>query len=581
MDRSLKTIAWLASMLFLGYLAGNTSRSGEIRATVMASESENTVLVSSAKVEMAKAEPNMLGNKITEAPDVTQDNEGSNVGLEESSSGSEDSDNDSNDVVDTPADTIRTAFQDLDPKRHHWFLGVCASTAFSSSWLQEWIEIQLISGVGHIWLINDNMPGQDTKTAKIIEYYEQKGYVTSFGERLPETLAGCKGSKNCIAPKLCYEMVHPYVDQFIFADTDEFIYPTMGCNLTEHVMDNCNQNRSDHVIRWERFGTSGHFHHPQGLMIENFLSSGGDCASHDVQGLQCHNRQWDFCLECRHMKSMYNTKCVGGEHVGHPHIAANTSFFKRNSKIFLPNGIIQPGKKSVWHHKDCGDIDWGKERSRCNNFVQKGGGSKFPPVASMDCCVAGIGYNHYGTKSKIHWEIKLNASLNRGLRPNFEKVEMNTTISSNALRFLRALRERYVVLGLDVASHIHFYDSPKEPVSTFMEYGWRYVPNPTLGTFVNYARESKTEKACADACWANNASPPEFARCGGWSFSRKEKLCALVMSPFESFKEGKSLGYLRWPQTSFTADRIKNEEYVSGIPLHNGECHLPDRFKQG
>eukprot|EP01064_Diplonema_japonicum_P014677 TRINITY_DN2235_c0_g1_i9.p1 TRINITY_DN2235_c0_g1~~TRINITY_DN2235_c0_g1_i9.p1 ORF type:complete len:566 (+),score=86.04 TRINITY_DN2235_c0_g1_i9:65-1699(+) len=479
--------------------------------------------------------------------------------------------------TDTPQFSSRTSLSDLDPAKHHWYLGVCSSTAISSTWLQEWLELQLLSGIGHVWVINDNLPGVDDRTGEILKIYEDRGFVTVM-EGLPKYHAGCGKVPNCIAPKTCYELVHEYVDQFIFADTDEFIYPTMGCDLTSHVRDHCDQNEAYHTIRWERFGTSGHVEHPAGLMIENFLSSGGDCASHTANDHNCEKRYWDFCLECRHMKSMYNTKCAGVEHAGHPHVLANTSWFKKSAAYLNPGGIVQQGNASIWHHPHCNEMVWLENRKACHEYAQKKGGSTYPPTPSSDCCEAGIGYNHYGTKSLSHWEYKMKSLSNRGFKPgNFAVVEQNTTISSNVLRFVRAMRERFTALNLSIAGNVSFHefiDEDNEKRVTFMEEGWRYTPNSLLGTtdFTHFY----TLHQCSVTCWWGR-HPTN--RCAGWSYNRNTKICTQIWSPFNSYKDGRNLRYLRWPHTTFTANRAKDENYVSGIPLHEGECPLPAKLK--
>eukprot|EP01064_Diplonema_japonicum_P014671 TRINITY_DN2235_c0_g1_i3.p1 TRINITY_DN2235_c0_g1~~TRINITY_DN2235_c0_g1_i3.p1 ORF type:complete len:577 (+),score=90.60 TRINITY_DN2235_c0_g1_i3:65-1732(+) len=484
--------------------------------------------------------------------------------------------------TDTPQFSSRTSLSDLDPAKHHWYLGVCSSTAISSTWLQEWLELQLLSGIGHVWVINDNLPGVDDRTGEILKIYEDRGFVTVM-EGLPKYHAGCGKVPNCIAPKTCYELVHEYVDQFIFADTDEFIYPTMGCDLTSHVRDHCDQNEAYHTIRWERFGTSGHVEHPAGLMIENFLSSGGDCASHTANDHNCEKRYWDFCLECRHMKSMYNTKCVGVEHVGHPHLPTNTSRYKKRRAEALPDAIFQDGLESVWHHEKCKETIWDNDRRQCHLYAQLGGGSSHPPTPSSDCCVAGIGYNHYGTKSLSHWEYKLNARIRRGFKPeNFAVVEQNTTISSNVLRFVRAMRERFASLGLEVAKQIRFYDHKTDlgsEHSTYMEYGYKYKASEEAGTAEVTIPESHSEENCSTVCWGvvygkNNT------RCGGWSFHKQDRVCILIQSHKNSFKESRNLGYERWPHSSFVAQRYQDAAYVSGIPLREGECLLPEHLRQ-
>eukprot|EP01064_Diplonema_japonicum_P038100 TRINITY_DN911_c3_g1_i1.p1 TRINITY_DN911_c3_g1~~TRINITY_DN911_c3_g1_i1.p1 ORF type:complete len:560 (+),score=27.83 TRINITY_DN911_c3_g1_i1:35-1681(+) len=467
----------------------------------------------------------------------------------------------------------KTSSADLDANKNHWYLGVCASTAQSSEWLREWIELQLISGIGHIWVINDNPPGQDEDTATILEEYENLGFVTVL-VGMPKYHPGCGTVPNCISPKVCFEIAHEYVDWLIFADTDEYIYPTMNCDVSSHVLNYCDHDEAYHLIRWERFGTSGHFEHPVGLMSENFLSSGGDCTAHTATGRFCFVHLFDYCLECRHSKVMYNTaKCVNVEHAGHPHNPTNTTHFKKHPEFF-PGGIVQPGETSIWKDSTCTETEWEENRLLCMMWLEHGGGSKFPPEPSSDCCTAGIGYNHYGTKSMSRWNRKMNSAIKRGFRPaDFSIVELNTTISANVLRFVRALRDRFTVLGVPVSPNVTFHDVPEG--ACFVEKGWRYNPVPAHGTSPIPSTANSTSSCCS-ACWSHTNKK---GRCGGWSFHSETLTCTLVYSPYNSWRLGGDLGYLRWPHTSFTADRVMHQDYISGIPLFEGECPLPKHLK--
>eukprot|EP01064_Diplonema_japonicum_P001232 TRINITY_DN1078_c1_g2_i2.p1 TRINITY_DN1078_c1_g2~~TRINITY_DN1078_c1_g2_i2.p1 ORF type:complete len:589 (+),score=147.63 TRINITY_DN1078_c1_g2_i2:38-1768(+) len=468
----------------------------------------------------------------------------------------------------------------MDPTVHRWHLGVCASTAFSSAWLQEWLELMLLSGVGHVWVINDNKPGLDIDTRVILSQYERLGFVTVLYE-MPRGHHGCGDYANCIAPKTCYSLAHKYVDRFIFADTDEFIFPRLNCDLSEHVRNHCDSNEAHDVIRWERFGTSGHRTYPQGLMIENFLSSGGDCTAHTASNLECTKRQWDYCLECRHMKSMYSTKCVGPEHLGHVHVAMNTTFFKKYKNVFWKDAVLQPGNESVWHREECKEKTWEDNKDKCRTYSQSGPGSTFPVgKGSKDCCTAGIGYNHYGTKSLDVWNKKMRTKTKRGFKPNdFSVVEQKATISSNVLKFARAMRERHGLLGLPVSKGVSFHDFVDVSGvrrATFVENGYRYDARLPEGSYYKRSTRSTLED-CSEACWAME---DREGSCGGWSFNTVTKVCRRVYGTRASWVKGNDLGALRWPHETFSADRINDEVFISGIPLRGGECPLPDTLRQ-
>eukprot|EP01064_Diplonema_japonicum_P036865 TRINITY_DN8456_c1_g1_i1.p1 TRINITY_DN8456_c1_g1~~TRINITY_DN8456_c1_g1_i1.p1 ORF type:complete len:999 (+),score=134.49 TRINITY_DN8456_c1_g1_i1:25-2997(+) len=467
----------------------------------------------------------------------------------------------------------------LRPWKHHWRLGACGSTAVSSEWLREWIELLLIGGVDHIWMLNDNKPEQDPTTGEILLEYEALGLLTIIPLRHPKFHPGCKGmwiESDCITPKVCHEYASPFVDWFVFIDTDEFMFPTMGCDLGQHLQTHCDQNQAYHLLRWERFGTSGHYNMPAGLMTENFLTSGGDCTAHTANGFKCL-KTWVHCLECKHTKVLYNTKCIGLEHVGWVHEPVNTSYWKttHKNKFFVPR---QKGFTSIYKSQTCRDTDFEKASDMCREWGENGLGGRFPPEPSIDCCSAGFGYNHYGAKSMSKWLEKMRSYTRRGFKPsNMAVIEQNTTISSGVLRFTRALHQRYKSLGLPVSPNVTFIDftDANRNRTCFVETNWVYQPVSDLGTSWIPSPATTTESCCR-ACWAYTA---EGARCGGWSFQVKTSECFLVHSTFNSWKEGYDLGVKRWPHSAFTADRLMNSNFTSGIPLFEGECPVPEKMK--
>eukprot|EP01064_Diplonema_japonicum_P013197 TRINITY_DN20660_c0_g1_i1.p1 TRINITY_DN20660_c0_g1~~TRINITY_DN20660_c0_g1_i1.p1 ORF type:complete len:577 (+),score=117.15 TRINITY_DN20660_c0_g1_i1:205-1935(+) len=483
------------------------------------------------------------------------------------------------------ASLTSTKFELLDPRVHQWTLGVCGSTADSSLWLREWLELMLLGGVDHVWLVNDNRPGQDDDTAMILSDYEDRGFVTVIPFPLPSFLPECKGmwvESDCITPKVCHKHVASYVQHFSVTDTDEFMFPSMNCNLKEHIAQNCDPDAAYQYLRWERFGTSGHFHHPKGLMTENFLSSGGDCsafvlpAGEKYKSTTC-KLSWENCLECRHTKVLYNVgKCIKYEQVGWVHEPVNTSHWVKTNhgKQFLP---MQKEAVSYYKSGSCKEEAFLDEARMCRKWSREAGGELVKPVPSKLCCSAGFGYNHYGTKSMERWNIKQARATRRGFKPaNFATVELNTTISSGVLRFVRALRVRFVMQNYPVSPRVGFIDIPRGR-ACFKEDGYKYVPDPMQGSSAKEIANIATAGECCAACWDTEMGLR--GRCGGWSFHTGYSECTILYAPYRSWKNGEELGNIQWPK-GLPASRTRDTDYVSGVPLWDGECPVPEHLKR-
>eukprot|EP01064_Diplonema_japonicum_P000258 TRINITY_DN10191_c0_g2_i1.p1 TRINITY_DN10191_c0_g2~~TRINITY_DN10191_c0_g2_i1.p1 ORF type:complete len:664 (+),score=151.40 TRINITY_DN10191_c0_g2_i1:37-2028(+) len=475
--------------------------------------------------------------------------------------------------------TEPTPFGSLDPAKHHWFLGACTVTANSGQFLREWIELQHLAGVGHVWVINDNENGKDMETTIVLKEYEDKGFVTVVPGRALNKMDACKHKElewleaECISPKMCYQHVHQYVDWFVMIDTDEFMYPTIGCSLDDHVRNHCDPFQPFVLLRWERFGSSGWKNYPEGIIIENFLSSGGDCSDHHL--LQCDKNPFDYCLECRHTKVMYNTKhCVDEEHVGWTHTPVNTTAWKNDP---VSNGFIKSnGVTSNWKTPICNDHnrDFHIDAERCKRWLTEGGGKKVPIRPSKDCCAAGFGYNHYGIKNEKSWANKLKTWTRRGYKPlQNEGINLNTTVSSSVLRFLRHMRKGFMKAGEAVSENTKFIDfeDEDEQKTCFSEKGFKYTPNKESGT-IKQSTEATSAAECCRECWK---TATKSHKCGGWTFGTEEASCILLLASKTVVHDGVDTGRTRFPSSLLPALRTHAKGFTSGIPLYDGECSMP------
>eukprot|EP01059_Diplonema_ambulator_P009571 TRINITY_DN1948_c0_g1_i13.p1 TRINITY_DN1948_c0_g1~~TRINITY_DN1948_c0_g1_i13.p1 ORF type:complete len:612 (+),score=76.06 TRINITY_DN1948_c0_g1_i13:780-2615(+) len=468
-------------------------------------------------------------------------------------------------------------------KEGPWFLGTCTGTKSSGAWIREWIELQLIGGVDHVWIVNDNPEDSDDATSEILKYYVDIGYVTVIPGGMPLTHPGCtllsgpEGRHNCAPVKHCFEHASPHVKWLLFADTDEFLFPINGCSLRDHIKNHCNPDASHIIVRWERFGSNHFDQHPAGLMLENFLSSGGGCSKTPTfdkifRRGYCARTPYSFCGECRHTKVIYNTECAGLEHAGWIHWPVNTTDWKNpaNGKRSRYHGRVwaqSEGPNSNWKSKKCVYMNQEEDFNSCNNWLRKGGGSFEQRVYNEDCCAAGLGYNHYGMKSRQYYESKkaTKAESKRGFRAKAELIDLNSSLSFSVLRFLRVLRRRFRQLGLPVSDNVAFVDAKgAKSASCFVEKNFRYTESADTVT-IQQTIEAIDESECCARCFAQ-------PRCRAFTMSREDSTptCVLLIA---------NPTVLNAPKTPaqpyhLLADREWNMDYTSGIPLREGECRL-------
>eukprot|EP01064_Diplonema_japonicum_P005741 TRINITY_DN137_c0_g1_i2.p1 TRINITY_DN137_c0_g1~~TRINITY_DN137_c0_g1_i2.p1 ORF type:complete len:543 (+),score=139.81 TRINITY_DN137_c0_g1_i2:580-2208(+) len=444
-----------------------------------------------------------------------------------------------------------------------WFFGTCTATKVSGAWMREWLELQITIGVDHVWVADDNPAGNGDITASILKHYERIGYVTIIPP--PDMLhPGCKqfegkeGRHNCAPVKHCFEHASPHVKWLLFADTDEFIFPHNGCSLAEHIKNTCNPDATHIYVKWERFGSSGFEAHPNGMMLENFLSSGGTCK---MKG--CRETPYTNCPECRHSKVIYNTECAKVEHAGWIHWPVNTTDWKARGipEYTKRRWVHSDGPGAHWKHEKCEYTGLLEDSERCNTWAKSGGGSQRPKQFTPDCCTAGIGYNHYGTQSRQYYERKQRnvATSKRGWRTGFGGIDNKGVISFSVLKFMRAMRRRFKALGTQVSDNVAFVDVG-EGKSCFVEQNFVYAA--VESTEMRYGAAANNSDECCLAC--HNTS-----MCKAFTFTKLKRCNLLIGSTKVPGTE------IRDNEYHLPANRTWSLKHASGIPMREGECVFP------
>ncbi|KAJ9455506.1 hypothetical protein DIPPA_10918 [Diplonema papillatum] len=475
--------------------------------------------------------------------------------------------------------------------REEWFLGVCSGTKSSGIWLREWLELQLVAGVDHVWLVNDNDAETEDGTAAMMEFYEALGFLTIIPGRMPSTHPGCRqppgvhpeSQISCAVPKYCAEQVGDQVKWMLFMDTDEFAFPRVGCSLSDYVRNTCDPNSAEILVRWERFGTSGFDAQPAGLMTETFLSSGGDCSqlSHRSyrQDLEfCKKNPYNYCRECRHTKVVINTQCATVDHVGWMHCLVNTTEWKHGrwsyrAKRFLSN----PGKEALpFKNKMCHHVDSNTANQQCLGWLKTQTGKDRKREYEQSCCSAGIGYNHYGTKAaQFYWRKQARQKEDvRGYRTDLEHIDLNGFVSTSILRFVRVLRKRMIFLGSPLSVATQFLEVEIDGSTNgtcFQEVGYSYAAteqsNVSTHTFTRRVPDDAEPGAfCCAACW-------RLEGCTSWTVLNNE--CTLLAPNARTVHEDTGERDYPWSLPQLTqAARSVDHSALSGHIVPD-ECYPP------
>eukprot|EP01064_Diplonema_japonicum_P028716 TRINITY_DN4474_c2_g2_i1.p1 TRINITY_DN4474_c2_g2~~TRINITY_DN4474_c2_g2_i1.p1 ORF type:complete len:518 (+),score=27.43 TRINITY_DN4474_c2_g2_i1:88-1641(+) len=451
-------------------------------------------------------------------------------------------------------------------QKNQWELGVCTQTRGSGAWLREWIEFQILGGVDHIWVIDDTIEGTEDGTRAILQYYKKIGFVTIIEQQNDEPgcrivngqdfgkLANKNIVDNCKAPKICGRHAAPHVNWLLFIDTDEFVYPRSGCSLSNFIKTCADPYQTQVTLRWERFGTNGFDYHPLGLLTESFLSSGGDCSQvthgrYRAFHKQCSTKPFEYCLECRHTKTIYNTKhCAAEYHFGNVHVPANTTKWKRKNKLYPATD----GNESDWRSPSCLEKQWGTDVQDCQNWLNDMNMKNQSEVSfKSSCCSAGIGLNHYGTKSKQFFNRKIRRKNedSRGMRPaSIDIIDLSGFLSFSVLRFVRAVRSRFISLGLPVSTNVRFHKK------CFIESNFYYIPTSNDTKVVESLAKVSSPEACCESCSV-------FKNCSGFTFNHPNKKCT-TFHPTVPY----------WPRTILPGNRTWNYNHTSGVVIREEEC---------
>lgn len=147
------------------------------------------------------------------------------------------------------------------PKKKKYTISICSIFKNESAYLKEWLEYNLLIGIDHFYLYNNN--SEDDYQSVLKPYIEQGIVTLTDWPEIPGQISSYKH---------WYEHFRHESNWCAFLDIDEFICPLKDINIKEWL---ANHNKYPAMaIYWKMFGTSGLIKpNPNKLIIEQFTNS--------------------------------------------------------------------------------------------------------------------------------------------------------------------------------------------------------------------------------------------------------------------------------------------------------------------
>lgn len=443
----------------------------------------------------------------------------------------------------------------------HYELSMCTTVKNAESLLRPWIEFHLLVGVEHFFMWDDN---SSDRTLALMQEYEARGVLTVLGGS-----EAWRTQRNAINSYItnCFIHVAPRTNWMITIDVDEYLFPIdepeagpAACSLLEYIQKHSNPLLSHIMVRWTMFGSNGFQLTPHGSPPETHFWSGGDCSVLNKKGYDNPCAVAAYCGECSHTKYISNTgRCLrhprhgqdgSSEHfpiepnVGIPGMpqceAAYTLKFDNEVRSRLSDSPEYC--REAWRaapHQGRLAVDLHSDAERPLMMPR-------PKSQSSHLCPGGgLALHHYAVlsveaqRARAKRGARVRNWASEDLPP---KRELNYWLTTNALRFVRALRAKLVQHGAEISPDLSFSD---------IRPGLACAVHRNLkvegGTLLGLGAAPNGEHQCCKACTEN-------PKCYVWTWSLLDRSCMLL-------KQAKK-------------DRLvrkTNSAYISGFVVVN-EC---------
>ena len=202
-----------------------------------------------------------------------------------------------------------------DKLKFPYTLAITAIMKNEGPYLKEWLDYHILVGVDKFYLY-DNDSTDNTK--EILKPYIERGIVDyTYWPGKVQQINSYIDSLN----------KHSFETRWMaIIDLDEFIVPVEHDTVPEY-LDTLPKHFAELVIGWEQYGSSGHIHKPDGLLIENYKH---------------------HALKSWGVKSIVNPRLVCEVHNPHIHDIAGFIIDENGKKL---GRIIQTEDRNITTHK--------------------------------------------------------------------------------------------------------------------------------------------------------------------------------------------------------------------------------------
>mmetsp|Transcript_75975 Transcript_75975/g.216840 ORF Transcript_75975/g.216840 Transcript_75975/m.216840 type:complete len:806 (-) Transcript_75975:454-2871(-) len=140
-------------------------------------------------------------------------------------------------------------------------LAVCTRLRNEARYLPEWIEFHLLAGVEFFYIYDDS---STDGSVEVLEPYVRAGVarVWTVTDHSHDAEHGQFGHRD-----ECTQHNVMNATWIAMIDADEFLFPTVGYNVTRHLLTQCNPDLSFLMVRWHMYGSNGVARRPDGSLV--------------------------------------------------------------------------------------------------------------------------------------------------------------------------------------------------------------------------------------------------------------------------------------------------------------------------
>lgn len=162
-------------------------------------------------------------------------------------------------------------------------VAACVRIRNEARYLREWLEFHLLVGVTFFYVFDDD---SSDETREVLAPYVASG--VAFVWPMHKTKCPAVRGRDEVCADRSHDAEHgergfrdeclrtnpASAEWILMTDVDEFLFPSAGGSVAEHLAANCDRRLAYVLVRWHVFGASGHSTRPNALSIEAYRERG-------------------------------------------------------------------------------------------------------------------------------------------------------------------------------------------------------------------------------------------------------------------------------------------------------------------